>query len=275
MIYINPTGGLGNALFQIATIHTLALKNNDSVCLLNIKKFINDLNMDIRVGTKHAEKYRYILDRFQQFDFAPTEWKSDQKFSIPFEHNSFLKTFSPFQYEKLIYKPNYEYVGYFQSEKYFIDNRHEILKIFTPTDEVNNNVNNYSEFFNCIGLHVRRGDYVNEHMGRYIYLDMNYYNNALLYLPKDLPVLIFSDDLEWCKENFIGDRFVFIDELDYIALYIMSKMKYFIIANSSFSWWGAWLSNAETILAPKEWFSNTVKHKPYEYNIVPDNWIKI
>ena len=66
MIYLNPTGGLGNALFQIAALYSLAIDNSDSLCLLNVKKFINDLDNDIRLSTNHAEKYRFILDKFIQ-----------------------------------------------------------------------------------------------------------------------------------------------------------------------------------------------------------------
>jgi len=275
MIYINPTGGLGNALFQIASIYSLALENNDILCLLNTKKFIVDLDNDIRLKTNHAVKYNYIFNRFNQQNFAPTDWKSNQEYSIPYENIKFPKIRLPFQYVKPEYYNEHEYVGYFQSEKYFKHRRPEILEKFKPADEFFTEINKYSHLFNSISIHVRRGDYVKMHVGRYIYLGFEYYNNALNELPKDLQVLVFSDDIEWCRENFIGDRFIFIDEPDYISLYIMSKMKYNVIANSSFGWWGAWLGGPEKVIAPKEWFGNAVMHKPFEYDIIPDNWMKI
>lgn len=275
MIYINPNGGLGNTLFQIAALHVLAIENMDTLCLLNTKKHINDLNNDIRLGTSHAEKYNYIFNKFNQIDVAPVEWKANQEYSNIYENTLFPKYYFPFQYIKPEYKREYEYIGYFQSEKYFKHRRNEVLEIFKPAEAFHEIINKYSNLFSGIGLHVRRGDYVKQHMGRMIFLEMSYYNRALSELPKDTPVLIFSDGLNWCKENFIGDRYVFIDEPDYISLYLMSKMKYFIVANSSFSWWGAWLGEQEKVCAPKEWFNNGVIHKLYEYDIIPNNWVKI
>jgi len=86
--------------------------------------------------------------------------------------------------------------------------------------------------------------------------------------------LIFSDDLNWCRENFIGERFVFVDEIDYISLYLMSKMKYHICANSTFSWWGAWLSENDEAIVPKEWFAKDITFYN-DKDIYPDKWIKI
>lgn len=275
MIYVNPTGGLGNALFQIAATYAIALEHNDSLCLLNTNKFINDLDNDIRLETSHAEKYNYILNRFIQQNFVLADWKLGQKYAIPHENHMFPQIKFPFQYVTPEYKKEYEYVGYFQSEKYFKHKRDDILLAFKPANEFLEKINKYFHLFNNISLHVRRGDYVNMHAGRYIYLGVDYYLNALEKLPKYLSVLVFSDDIKWCKENLFDDRFIFIDEPDYISLYIMSKMKYNIIANSSFGWWGAWLGEPERVIAPKEWFGNSVVHKQYEYDIVPNNWIKI
>ena len=275
MIYTNPTGGLGNMMFQIAAIHALAVDNNDVLCLLNVKKQINDLNNDIRLNTKHGEKYNYIFNRFHLIDDAPVEWIPNQMFSIPYNNSRFSKVNTEFYYQKLQYHKEHEYVGFFQCEKYFKHIRNEILEIFKPENEFLDKLNTYSHLFNNISLHVRRGDYVNQHAGRMIYLGMEYYNRALSELPNDLLVLVFSDDLNWCKENFIGDRFIFVDELDYIVLYLMSKMKYSIIANSTFSWWGTWLGEMEKVIAPKEWFGVNTSHKKFEYDIIPYNWIKI
>jgi hypothetical protein len=103
---------------------------------------------------------------------------------------------------------------------------------------------------------------------------MEYYNQAISLLPKDLKILIFSDDIPWCKENFIGDRFVFIDKIDYISLYIMCKMKHHIIANSTFSWWGAWISeySDKIVIAPKRWLGDPQYDTK---DLLPDNWIKL
>lgn len=274
MIYINPRGGFGNSLFQLAAMYVIATENNDEFCILNHKKHINDLTNDVRLKCKHAFKYDFIFDKFKQLDFAPVEWEENQEYSKEFDNN-FSRYYLPFEYTVPQYLSEHEYIGYFQCEKYFMHRRAEILELFKPTDEIINEVNKYKYLFNSIGLHVRRGDYVKQHQGRYIYLDLDYYNKGLSMFPENIPVLVFSDDLDWCRENFTDERFIFINELDYISLYLISKMKYFIIANSSFSWWGAWLGEAEKVIAPKEWFGNDVVHKQHEYDIIPNKWIKI
>ena len=81
-------------------------------------------------------------------------------------------------------------------------------------------------------------------------IKMDYYKKAMDYLDKPDKYLIFSDDIEWCKQNFIGDEFVFIDEKDYISLFLMSYCESHVIANSSFSWWGAWLNSNHGKLRP-------------------------
>ena len=88
--------------------------------------------------------------------------------------------------------------------------------------------------------------------------------------------LVFSDDIEWCKNNITGDNIVYIDsEIDYIDLYLMARCDNNIIANSSFSWWGAWLNKNENkkVVAPTLWFGQVVGEDTND--IIPENWIKI
>jgi len=258
MIYIYPIGGLGNMFFHIASIWSLAKDNNDELCLLNIdEKIINLINDKRYVNNicnlKHAEKYRYIFNRLKCLNINITQQLN-----------------YPFFYVPLIYKNEHQYVGYFQCEKYFKHRRNEILELFRPADEFNNEINKYSNLFNSISLHVRRGDYINSRV--FYIMSTEYYQKALSFLPKDALVVIFSDDINWCKQIFIGERFVFINEIDYIVMYLMSKMKYHIITNSSFSWWGAWLSNSEKVIAPLNYVKeNYVDTK----DLIPENWIKI
>ena len=101
---------------------------------------------------------------------------------------------------------------------------------------------------------------------------MQYYKEALDSLP-DKPVKIFSDDHEWCAKNFKGDRFHistgnFIEDFE-----LMSKCCYNIIANSSFSWWAAWLSDSKKVISPASWFGPLGPGSAED--IIPHNWIKI
>jgi hypothetical protein len=255
MIYIHPVGGLGNMFFHIASIWTLAKDNDDELCLLNTDKKIMDLINDNRCDIKHAAKYKYIFNRFLCKNGTANRSKQ-----------------YPFNYIPLVYHNECEYFGYFQCEKYFKHRRTEILELFKPSDEFVGEINKYLDLFGNISLHVRRGDYVNSRV--HPALTMKYYEEALSYLPYNMKVLVFSDDLKWCEENFIGERYVFINEIDYISIYLISKMKHHIIANSSFSWWGAWMSEYENklIIAPKKWFGYDTE---YDGDLIPDNWIRI
>ena len=105
-----------------------------------------------------------------------------------------------------------------------------------------------------ISLHIRRGDYTAN--PNHPTQDIEYYRQALNQMP-DLPVIVFSDDPEWCnqQEFFSSDRFAISEGNATDAdLCLMSLCKYHIIANSSFSWWGAWLANSKKVIAPKVWF---------------------
>ena len=255
MIYVHPIGGLGNMFFHIASIWTLAKDNDDELYLLNIDYKINNLINDPRCDLKHAAKYQYIFNRFPNKNGSASQ-----------------RIGYPFNYVPLLYRNETEYVGYYQCEKYFGHRRTEVLELFKPADEFLNEINKCEHLFGNISIHVRRGDYV----GSVVHpeLPIKYYEDALTHLPEDMQVLVFSDDLKWCRENFIGERYVFIDEIDYISIYLMAKMKHHIIANSSFSWWGAWLSEHydKIIIAPKNWFGANTE---YDGDLIPENWIRI
>ena len=253
MIYINPVGGLGNMLFHIASIWTLAKDNGDDLCLLNIDEKINVL---ARYYQHNAPKY--IFNRLHQIN-------GNAPYQIKY----------PFQHIPLEYKNEHEYIGFFQCEEYFKHKRNEILELFRPADEFIERIEEYSHLFNNISLHVRRG----ENVGSPIHIppSTEYYLNAISILPKDMSIIIFSDDLEWCRENFIDDRYVFIDDEDYIVIHLMSMMKHHIIANSTFSWWGAWMSehHDKKVIAPEKWFGGKLLNQDIEMNIIPSDWIRL
>lgn len=147
-------------------------------------------------------------------------------------------------------------MGYFQTEKYFKHIEGEIRKDFTFYEKILNQCLEYKYkiFFNnpLISLHIRRTDYLTD--TKFECLDMDYYHNALKILPK-FPILIFSDDIEWCKENAKFENSIISPfKNQYLDLCMMTICDYHIIANSSFSWWGSWLSKSKQTIAPKKWF---------------------
>ena len=127
-----------------------------------------------------------------------------------------------------------------------------------------------------VALHVRRGDYLIH--PNHLVLPLQYYQNALMYLDamrKDIQVFIFSDDLDWCAEHFEDCYFVELPE-DYLEFELMRECKHFITANSTFSWWAAYLSLNGIVIAPKKWWRNSVNgHAVYERRMLREDWMHI
>ncbi len=150
---------------------------------------------------------------------------------------------------------------YVQGENYFEKYKEDIKTLFSADI-------GYEPY---VSIHVRRGDYVNNPF----YVDLmetNYYKKAMSLFPED-KFLVFSDDIEWCKEQAIFKGCIFSERNDEVTdLNRMASCKHNIIANSSFSWWAAWLNpNTEKkVVAPREWFTDKE-----ERISLPDTWIKI
>lgn len=243
-LIIQLMGGLGNMMFQIATAYATSLRYN--------KSFFCDKVMSI-IPHKH---YTYYKDNiFKKINFID----KNEKYYFYNEGD--------FSYHEI---PNIEgdveLSGYFQSEKYFSDFRNEVIELFLPDDNTKNKIDSFFKDYNNINtcsIHIRRGDYVglkDYHENQSI----DYYKESVQHFGEDCLFLIFSDDVNWCKENFnFIENKIFIENfLDYEELYLMSLCKNNIIANSTFSWWGAWLNKNENkkIICPKKWFGDSNSH---------------
>ncbi len=249
MISCKLAGGLGNYMFQIATANTLAFKNN------TIAKFNFSSAYQVHTNiTYYADNiFRNVTngdcELFYQYD-EPS-----------------------FSFNELPYKNGLLLNGYFQSERYL--NRPLILKLFEPDLKHLKYINSKYNFNDMVSIHVRRGDYVNK-QDKHPVQSLDYYNNAIEHFDNSKSFYILSDDIEWCKLHFKGKQFKFIEnELDYIDLWIMNLCEHNIIANSSFSWWGAWLNKNpdKIVIAPKNWFGPNKKLD--DRDLVPEKWIKI
>ena len=125
---------------------------------------------------------------------------------------------------------------------------------------------------NLCSIHVRRGDYLglpNHHPA----CPLEYYEEAMKQMDDSKIFLVFSDDFGWCKENFTNSNVIFIeDNKDYIDLFLMTLCQNNIIANSSFSWWGAWLNQNENkkVIAPNKWFGKAIQHNTKD--LIPPTW---
>jgi len=254
MITAYLQGGLGNQMFQVAAATALAIENNDAV-IFDLK------NHHLPLQGNKCKKYTQNV--FRKVNFGNLS-KIESIYHEPV-----------FEYKKIPYSENLMIHGYFQSEKHFIDHEKEIKDLFSPPGEIEKYISSKYESLLFIegvtSIHVRRGDYL-KFNDTHPLCPSEYYGTCFEELPQDTFYLVFSDDPEWCKNNFKSDRFQIVDEEDYIDLYLMSKCHNNIIANSSFSWWGAWLNNRESkrIFAPKRWFGSS---GPTDTNdIIPEAW---
>ena len=166
--------------------------------------------------------------------------------------------------------------GYFQTEKYFSHIRDEILEDFSFKDNIMEECSSAYELCSeSVALHIRRGDFL-INSGNHHNLSLDWYEKALKEFDEDRQVVIFSDDTKWCKEQplFASDRFLVCEtNSPYHDLHLMTKCKDFIIANSTFSWWGAWLCENENkkVVAPSVWFGPNNKHHNIK-DLFPETW---
>jgi hypothetical protein len=159
---------------------------------------------------------------------------------------------------------NISLYGYFQTEKYFKHIENQIRDDFIFVDEIWNPCKEAFNFDEVISLHVRRTDYLlPQHSSHHGQCTLEYYEEALNNFDSNLPVLIFSDDTKWCKEQdiFKSERF-FVSETEnnLMDLCLMTMCSHHIVANSSFSWWGAWLADSQNVVAPKKWYGPAGSH---------------
>jgi hypothetical protein len=166
---------------------------------------------------------------------------------------------------------NTDIIGYFQSEKYFVDYREQLLKEFEFKPEVRRSALDIRSVTKepVISMHLRLGDYKNL-VGKHPICTLEYYKEALSKLPEDLLIIAFSDEPESAKQLFdsLGRKYFITESNDQnIDMCAMTYCDYHVIANSSFSWWGAWLSNTKKVIAPTEWFGNSPE--------MPKNWSDI
>lgn len=164
--------------------------------------------------------------------------------------------------------------GYWQNEKYFKDIESKIRYAFRFQTKL-------SEYANQVLSDIRRSDSVFVHVRRKYYVDLphyhgtltpEWYRSALALIPK-ANIFMFSDDPEWCKQNF-NYRLV-EGTTKYEDLQLMAACKHAVIANSTFSWWGAWLGEGDSdrkIVAPKQWFTDKFAN---ETQIVPERWLSL
>jgi len=264
MIGGNILGGLGNMIFVIAAVENLAKSHNNIAYFPNVKSHLAKVQDDrTRVYPNSDVSTQDYLKIFKNF-----KWNDIG--------NGDRKILCPFNYSPIPYRDGAIYHGYFQTEKYFTDRNH-ILNLFEPSDFVLQQIEKYRNILEgeTCAIHVRRGDYSLDQNSKHHTKNMDWYNSAMNIINAE-KYIIFSDDIEYAKQNFLGDKFIFIEDKDYIELFLMSMCKHNIISSSSFSWWGAWLNKNENkkVISPMKWFGR-IDPGYSDVDIVPNTWIKL
>lgn len=292
MVVVKLIGGLGNQLFQYALAKNLAKKLKTNV-VLDVIPF-NEYKLH-KYSLEHFNFEKQFLTQNEQHFFG-IECKKNFSYlyyrllSLILKPKKIIE--KDFSFDKSILENTNKHIyldGFWQSEKYFSEIKDELLKdlfIVKPLAGKNLEIANQIKKVNAISLHIRRADYVSNSKTLSVHgvCGLDYYENALKLITNKIenPILfIFSDDINWVKENLVTniDK-VYVDhnnaDTNYEDLRLMSLCKHNIIANSSFSWWGAWLNTNQSkiVIAPKRWYSDVEKNNQ-TVDLIPDSWIRI
>lgn len=285
MILTRVVGGLGNQMFQYASGLGLARKLGTEVVVDNdYYRNIPGIDTPRIYGLGHfnfqvPQVQGIMLRLLTDGTFIPG------KFFRRLTKRYFLRYVEPsLKYDpKMLEQKDKTYiVGNWQNEKYFLHIAEEIrqkFQVITPANDYNRQILQQMQGKTVIGVHIRRGDYVKLQEIHGL-AGPEYYEKSLAYMADKSPgamYIVFSDDPEWCKQNIkpAGETIYSENDSDhnYEDLRLMYSCSHFITANSSFSWWGAWLiSNpSKIVIAPQTWFVG----EGMETEIVPDRWIRL
>jgi len=249
--HLGRLGRLGNQMFQYASVRGIASNKGYEWCIPNHKTSVDD-----GIGNKLRTE---LFDCFNLINLGKNNVFVLDNGYAPIVQEKFFH-FDP---ELLQLCPNdVSLYGFFQSEKWFSHIEKQIRDDFSFKDEILKPcVEMISQVENPISLHIRRGDFVvNEN---HPLQPIEYYEKALTYFDTESTVIVFSDDPKWCNEQelFSDDRFLIAEgNINYVDLCLMTLCSGHIIANSSFSWWGAWLADSKKVVAPKDWFGPSLQH---------------
>jgi len=244
---IGRNGRLGNQIFQFATLHSVGFTRGIETCIPSKQDLSSTFKME-GINVKDVE----ISDIAMKYQERTNE----------FDPSVFLS------------QDHTDIEGYFQSGMYFSQNLRQIL---TFKDEINSEADSKLSHFAgspLCSIHIRRGDYLRlSHFHKN--LESDYYNKAIQLVMSNIPgarFIVFSDDPVWCREN-LPDEITVDDSSQEVSLCMMSKCPIHVIANSSFSWWGAWLSGSRAVIAPNQWFSQA---GPRTWSTIYEpHWVRI
>lgn len=255
-------GQLGNQMFQYAMLIGVAAKHG----------------YEIRIPKHFARRKRFGL--YELDKFKTSSGKLHPRDKRHFDNTYHEKGFG-FDPQVLDQPDGTNFEGYFQTERYFEHCSERVREEFTFIDPINR----YAEVFvrrnrtsPCIvSIHVRRGDYLNT-KDLFQILTPEYYQRAMMHpmIPDKRQWFVFSDDLDWCRQNISNEFTTYVESPSHWHdMAVMSKCDMHIMAASSFSWWGSWLSGTDKVIAPTPWFPRGPRGHYNMSDIVPERWAKL
>jgi hypothetical protein len=285
MIVVKLQGGLGNQMFQYAAGRALSIKYN--VPLFLDHSFIE--RNESSYGRFVTRKYALGI-----FNISAARFSNEiinHYFDSGIDKEVYFYPERPGSYDPMFRKiePAVYLDGFWQSHRYFVAAKRLIKLDFSVKEceviKLNKQLIEQLVTVNSVGIHVRRSDYIPPPgvIQLYSTCAIEYYKEAINMLLKWIPdakFFVFSDDIKWAEENLkfsnISIRFIHNTNADWLDLYFLSICKHNIIANSTFSWWAAWLNSNKNkkVIAPNQWFSI----EPVAFKIddlYPEEWIKI
>ncbi|WP_298380492.1 alpha-1,2-fucosyltransferase [Azospirillum sp.] len=280
MIIVRLTDGLGNQMFQYAFGRALSVRRGQP------------LRLDLSAYQRERKRV-YGLNQFLVSESFPTQEELERIITRP------LDTTHPWWDQPVIKEPHFHhsadvarvpssgyFVGYWQSERHFIDLAPLIRLEFTPRQPLSGTNLDIARMIaarNAVSLHVRRGDYASDPTVNALHgvCSLDYYRQAVAHIAERIErpeFFVFSDDPEWTRANLKLEHPAYLithnrnEPVEDLRL--MSLCRHHIIANSSFSWWGAWLAErpGQMVCAPRRWFA-AYPHDTRD--LVPERWTRL
>jgi hypothetical protein len=286
MIIVNLKGGIGNQMFQYALGRKLALKNNDVLKIdtagLARANDIGDIYRPFSLDAFNIDKHIATPEEVQKIKYPygiVSKGLRYLRFKLSKDKNTMFRASVLGQTGDIFLD------GYWQSPLYFNDIRDTLITEFSLLQPLSEAVQSYKQQIEggvSVSIHVRRGDYAKnpQVLKEFGICEAKYYQAAIGHIKaqtQNPTFFVFSDDIEWVKENLpLPASAVFVKDAalrDVDELALMTICHHNIIANSSFSWWGAWLNRHEDkiVIAPTPWFEIA----PFDKNLIPKTWIQI
>lgn len=284
MLIIQLTGGLGNQMFQYAASKAQAMR-------VGTELFLDKTHfLTTPTGKKNLRQYELHHFNIEERFKAPSFYWLKRYFGVKKMYsgkNTFVETHVHLHPDFFDIADNTYIEGCFQSEKYFVHYSDVIRKDLSFKEEAkgkNAELLEKIKTVNAVSLHVRRGDYVSNQETFKIHgiCGLDYYDRAIKHIEQNISnpyFFLFSDEPEWVQQNLtLNHPYEIIShnkgENSFEDMRLMSACKHNIIANSSFSWWGAWLNSFsdKIVVAPLDWFAEK-KHSSVD--IIPQSWVKV